>query len=489
VRRIWYPAAMLSVVMLTVAAVGTAASAAPVRQAPPPAPTDLAVSGYGSSVMISWQQPRGSTARSFRVYEGAEVVARNTTTFAWLSNLGFGRTRTYTVTAVDARGQESAHSAAISRYVGVSGVPPQCYPVGPVQLAVTDVTRSAATLRWGSGGGPGTVTVTGGPGGPVSSDLSGVRLGGLAPGTTYTLTAVRHSSCNGPNSPPVSVTVVTAPDTVLGRPEAPVGPAVTAQTDTSITLSWQPPAGGTPATRYAVYEGGQRVATTSGTSATVGGLYHATRHAFTVAAIDARGNESAGAAVTGSTATCQARPPRPTAVRAEPLSASSVRLDWVQEAAAVSYTIYDRGTAISTSLGTSVVIGGLPSASTHRLRVVATLVSGCGTTRASAAATVTTLAGPSARPARPEGFRMVSGDQMTGTVTLGWAQPAGGAPVAEYRIYRGVEVLARTSATNLALALPQATTQVLTVAAVTADGLESAHSAPLSVQVPYLPPP
>jgi hypothetical protein len=44
-------------------------------------------------------------------------------------------------------------------------------------------------------------------------------------------------------------------------------------------------------------------------------------------------------------------------------------------------------------------------------------------------------------------------------------------------------------ANQATLALPKATTQVLTVAAVNAAGLESAHSTPVTVQVPYLPPP
>jgi chitodextrinase len=263
---------------------------------------------------------------------------------------------------------------------------------------------------------------------------------------------------------------------------------VTASTDTTLTLAWQPPAGG--ATGYAVYDSGRRVATAAGTSTVVRGLYHAARYTFQVAALDARGNESPAVSVGGSTAACQARPPRPAAVTATALSASSVRLSWEYDAAAAGYTIYDgTGAAVGTSAGTATVLSGLASATAYSLRVAATLAGGCGRSGMSAAAGVTTPPGPAGRPTRPADLRMVSGDPATGVVTLEWTQPPGGEPAVSYRVYRGAEVLATVATTGIALALPQATTQVLTVAAVDGRSLESAQSAPLTVRVPYLPPP
>ncbi|HYN98029.1 MAG TPA: hypothetical protein VES42_29660, partial [Pilimelia sp.] len=270
-RRARFAAATLSMVtMLVLAGAGPAAARA--AHHPPPAPTDLAVSGYGSSATLSWRQPPGAPVRSFRVYEGTTVVTRSTTTWAGLSNLGFARTRSYTVTAVGPRGLESAHSAVLTRRLGVSGVPPECLPSGLSQLAATRVSPSAVTLTWVNVGDPGVVTVTGGPAGPVSSGLASVRIGGLTPATAYTFSAVRRSACSGPGTPPAAVAVVT-PAGPAGHPDAPANPAVSARTDTSLTLSWEPPAGGTPATRYVVYEGGRAVATTGGTSATGRGLY------------------------------------------------------------------------------------------------------------------------------------------------------------------------------------------------------------------------
>jgi hypothetical protein len=231
------------------------------------------------------------------------------------------------------------------------------------------------------------------------------------------------------------------------------------------------------------------VADTSDTSATVRGLYHAAPYAFQVTAVDARGNESPAVTVAGNTAPCQSSPPRPTALTAAALSASSVRLDWTYDAAAQSYTVYDGDTVVGASAGSAVVVGGLASATRYRLRVVATLANGCGTSPVSAAVRVVTRPGPVARPARPTDVRIVSANPMIGGVTLQWTQPAGGDPAGAYRVYRGPDIIATTGTTEVALVLPMATTQVLSIAAVNAAGLESAQSALLTVRVPYLPPP
>ncbi|MEN3609018.1 fibronectin type III domain-containing protein [Plantactinospora sp. ZYX-F-223] len=463
---------------------GTPASTA---AGPLAAPTDLAVSAGGESGVLSWRQPPDGRARAFRVYESGVEITRNTTTHAPLTNLGFARTRTYTVTAVDDQGRESAHSAPISRHLGISGVPPTCEPGTLSGLAATAVTASAVTLTWTLDGDPGTTVVTGGPAGPLTTTQSGIRVGGLSPGTPYTFEVSHYPRCSGPAVPAMRVAVVTAAGTASTL-APPADPAVTASTDTTLTLGWRPPS--TVATRYAVYESGRRVAISTGTSATVRGLYHAAGYTFQVTAFDARGNESPAVAVAGNTAECQTRPPRPAALTATALSASSVRLSWEYDAWASGYTIHTGDVAVGTSAGTTTVLSGLPSATALRLRVIATLPGTCGQSPASPAVAVTTPAGPTARPARPTDFRVASANPMTGALTLTWTQPAGDDPAVGYRVYRGAEVIAEaTAAPVVVLALPQATTHVLTVVAVDEHGMESARSADLTVRVPYLPPP
>ncbi|WP_037914987.1 CBM35 domain-containing protein [Actinacidiphila yeochonensis] len=75
-------------------------------------------------------------------------------------------------------------------------------------------------------------------------------------------------------------------------PGTPLGVHGTASTPGSVSLAWQPVNTGSATTGYTVYSGGRAVATTSGTTATVGGLAPATGHTFTVVAHDAKGRAS-----------------------------------------------------------------------------------------------------------------------------------------------------------------------------------------------------
>ncbi|MET8853144.1 glycoside hydrolase family 18 protein [Amycolatopsis sp. NPDC004625] len=87
-----------------------------------------------------------------------------------------------------------------------------------------------------------------------------------------------------------------------GTPSAPGAPQIASVTSSSIALSWGGSAG--TVTGYRVYEGSTVVATSSGTSATVGGLAACTTHSYTVAAYNSAGESAKSAAATGSTSGC-----------------------------------------------------------------------------------------------------------------------------------------------------------------------------------------
>ncbi|MFJ5216729.1 fibronectin type III domain-containing protein [Streptomyces sp. NPDC088354] len=83
------------------------------------------------------------------------------------------------------------------------------------------------------------------------------------------------------------------PEAVTGKPGVPLAAHATASTATTVSLAWLPVNTGTATSGYDVYANGTKVATTSGTSATVTGLKAATGYAFTVVAHDSRGRRSA----------------------------------------------------------------------------------------------------------------------------------------------------------------------------------------------------
>ncbi|MBG0561371.1 fibronectin type III domain-containing protein [Actinoplanes aureus] len=484
-------------VLLITAVAAVAGTAVPASAAPsgPATPVTLWASTLGTGISLTWEQPRsGSPATSFRVYENDSVVARVSTTAAHLE-VPFGSSHTYTVAAVDHRGRESARTAPASGRSWLYGYNPECMPVSGVPITVTEVTATAISVSWSrhSLGGDLELRVDGQSLGWTSS--TGARVGGLAPGTDHHVVLYRLNRCHtgGGGVVPVASTTVTTAAGGATPPQAPSGLTVTGRTDSTIGLAWTAPPGPRPA-RYAVYDGATLVAVTSTTTVTVDRLHHATWHRFTVAALDAAGNESAhSAAATAGTETCLSEPPRPVALTATAVSSSSVRLSWTLEAAATSYTVFDRGVAVATTRYPQVVLTGLPPASEHAYRVVATLAQGCGESPRSRRAEITTPGGPAARPAAPATLAVtgnVPGSWPSGAqLTLTWSASAGGEQPAGYRVYEGAAVVGETGGTSLTLPVGAATTHEYVVVAVDAAGNESAPSPRVTVQAMYMPPP
>jgi chitinase len=84
---------------------------------PPAAPTGLTVTGTTpGSISLSWHAsaPGSNPIAGYHVYEGATVVTTVTGTSAAVTGLAASSTHTYTVTAFDTAGVESAHSNAVT---------------------------------------------------------------------------------------------------------------------------------------------------------------------------------------------------------------------------------------------------------------------------------------------------------------------------------------------------------------------------------------
>jgi hypothetical protein len=487
-----------SAVLLTTAATVVLTTAMPAAASSGPAtPAGLWASTIGSGISLTWEQPRsGPRATSFRVYEDDQVRARVSTTATYLE-VPFGSSHSYTVAAVDRRGRESARTAPVTGRSWLYGYNPECLPASAVTMTATDVTATAFTLSWTRHplGGDLELRVGGQNLGPISS--TGVRVGGLAPGTAHQAVLYRPNRCTGGGGgggavPVGSLTMTTAPGSAT-PPQAPTGLTVSSRTDSTIGLTWTAPPGARSA-RYAVYDGGTLAAVVSGTTVSVDRLYHSTWHRFTVAALDTAGGESPhSATVSTGTETCRAEPPRPTAPAATVVSSSSVRLVWSMEAAATSYTVFDRDDPVVTTRYPEAVLTGLPPASKHSYRVSATLAQACGETPRSRRTDVATLDGPAARPAAPASLDVETNTPGTwpseAHVTLTWPASAGGEPTTGYRVYEGAQVAGETAGTSLALSVGAATTHEYVVVAVSAAGHESAPSPRLTVRATYLPPP
>ncbi|MGW3912637.1 chitinase [Streptomyces sp. NPDC005070] len=81
-------------------------------------------------------------------------------------------------------------------------------------------------------------------------------------------------------------------------PATPAGLAVPSTTSSSVSLAWNTVSG---ATGYNVYQGGSKVQSVTGTSATVSGLSASTSYSFQVSATNSAGESAKSSAVTGTT--------------------------------------------------------------------------------------------------------------------------------------------------------------------------------------------
>jgi hypothetical protein len=97
----------------------------PADTTPPSTPTGLKVTGTGpGSISLGWTASTDNVAvTGYRVYEGTTVAATSTGPAVTVSGLLAGGSHTFTVTALDAAGNESSHSASVTAVAGSGSSP------------------------------------------------------------------------------------------------------------------------------------------------------------------------------------------------------------------------------------------------------------------------------------------------------------------------------------------------------------------------------
>jgi len=116
---------------------------------------------------------------------------------------------------------------------------------------------------------------------------------GLTPLTTYSYTVSAYDGANNnsaQSSPPATATTQTG-DTQA--PSVPTGVAATAQSGTSIQVSWTASTDNVGVTGYKIYRNASQVGTSATTNYTDTGLTPSTTYSYTVSAYDAANNNSA----------------------------------------------------------------------------------------------------------------------------------------------------------------------------------------------------
>lgn len=258
----------------------------------PPVPTNLVATAVtGTAVTLGWTGSADAVG-GYRVYRNG--VAIGTTAAATFADTGLAgsTTYTYTVTAIDDRGVETAPSAPLA-ITTVDGIAPST----PTGLATTSVQWDRVDLRWN----PATDNT-----GVVAYDLrrNGVVVGSsptttysdttVAPLQNYTYTVTARDAAGNSSSASATVVAATpaAPSDVT-PPSVPANLRVAGRTATSITVAWNASTDNVGVTGYIVNRDGVDLPATASLSLADSGLAPGGSHTYRVRAVDASANSSA----------------------------------------------------------------------------------------------------------------------------------------------------------------------------------------------------
>jgi chitodextrinase len=287
---------------------------------------------------LSWPAATDDTGvTGYSIYADGTLVSATGSTSVRIPGLTAGTEYTFTVTARDAVGNESAKSAPISVTTTTGTDLAVGKPVTASSDSETNYPKNAVdgdlSTRWAQGLGypdPSWIEVDLGKNYNITGAITTFEK---ASGYKYTLEAssdeftwktvedhtgsytssaanysepdspvtgryvrltVTNSSGNGGSI--YELEVYGAASTTTGdttAPSAPAAPTATVQLPTLVDLNWAASTDDTGVSGYAVYDGATQVTLTTGTSTRIGGLTPGSDHSFTVVARDAAGNQSA----------------------------------------------------------------------------------------------------------------------------------------------------------------------------------------------------
>lgn len=451
----------------------------PVDHVAPSSPANVHTTALSStSVDLAWDAATDNVGvTGYAVYRDGTAVGTTDGPSFTDDGLVAGATYSYTVTALDAAGNESAPSTAL-----VVTAPDPAAPSAPTNLRTTAVSASAVTLAWDAA--TDDVGVTGytlyRDGALVgTTDQTTLTDPGVLNGRSYSY-SVTASDGDGNESAPSTVLVVATPDTAA--PTTPGSLHSTAVTPTSVTLTWSAATDNVGVTGYRVYRDGVAVGTPSGTSFTSTGLASGTSYTFTVTALDAASNESApsaGAVVrTGDTTA----PTAPTNLHTTALAATSVSLSWTaatDNVGVTAYNVFRGSTKVGTTATTTFTDGGVKASTTYTYTVTAVDAAG-NTSAASSGLRVTTPPPPDTKP--PSAPKALKATVSAGKVVLQWTAATDNVGVVGYQVFRGTTLMGSpTALTFTDTTVRKGTSYTFSVVAVDAAGNVSVASNKVTV--------
>jgi chitodextrinase len=433
----------------------------------PTQPTGLASSNVTQTALtLGWKASGDNVGvTGYDVYRNNSKVATVTTTTTAQTGLACGTAYAFGVVARDAAGNSSAKgqlTASTSACSASPEPPPPASsgdttpPTQPTGLAPSNVTQTGLTLSWNASSD--NVGVTGYDVYRNSTKVATVgatnaALTGLSCGTSYAFgVTARDAAGNASQQAQVTVPTGSCPTqpSDLTAPSQPGGLGIVGSTASSISLAWSASTDNVGVTGYRVYVDGTLKSTVTQTGTTVSSLTCGTTYTLEVAAVDAAGNASSRASVTGSTPACPdtQAPTAPTNVVATSRTATSIALSWGasdDNVGVVGYGTYQGGSQVGSTAGTTAIFSGLTCNTNYTLAVDAS--DAAGNRSAKATVMVATTACPDATPPSIPTGLATSNVTQTG-LTLTWNASTDNVGVTGYDVSRNGTTVATTATTT-----------------------------------------
>ena len=324
----------------------------------PDAPTNLtATAQSSSSIVLTWNAVNG--VDGYNVYRGSSQIATVLTPTFTDTDLESSSTYCYTVKSV----KDGVESVASNKECAETDAE---VPSAPTNLYASAQSATSIGLIWSSVYGAESYKVYR-DSQEIATNVTGTSYtdNGLTANTyyCYTVKAVNSAGESEESSSACAMTYSLIPST-------PTGLDVTAQSSSSIALTWNSVDG---AESYKVYRDSQEIATNvTGTSYTDNGLTANTNYCYTVKAVN-----SAGESEESGSACAMTYPLAPTGLVATAESTTSIALTWNAVDGAISYNVYRNSTQIATGITvTSYTDNGLTPSTEYVYTVKAVNVAG-----------------------------------------------------------------------------------------------------------------
>lgn len=262
----------------------------------PSVPTNVqAVAQSETSVQVTWTASTDNVGvTGYKIYRNGSQVGTSGTASFTDNGLQPKVTYSYTVSAYDAAGNNSAQSTPAA----VVTTPDNTAPSVPTNVQAVAQSETSVQVTWSAS--TDNVAVAG-----YRVFRNGTSVGtsattsftdnGLQAGTEYSYTVLAYDSVpndSAQSSPPA---VVTTLDTTV--PSVPTGVQAAAKSPTSVLITWNASTDNVGVVGYKVYRNGTLVGSPSGTNFTDEDLEPSTSYSYTVSAKDAAENESAQSSV------------------------------------------------------------------------------------------------------------------------------------------------------------------------------------------------